>query len=407
MKKIYVNSIQKDSSLSTKALYDKDFLLFFSGTIMQSEIIDILKSTKIESFFIEHALQKKSSVPSTAKSNSSSDKKDVSDSSLLSILDDFEITDQITPSNIAHAFSNYEKLYEKMYGLLNNAMKKNILNYQDIKDYIYALVVPAVQRCPNIYLATNEFSTESNVNFQFNMLLKYMLFSLACSEKLQTMSMFQGIDKRVMVSMSAFLAEIGKLSILQKLNKKPDEVNLDIPKILTVLPSFSTQFLKAHRFPNFIIDHTSQVTLLPNQAKNYIKNRPPGVHDFISLTNYYVRLTSYKAIPHNILKSLIQNPTSFHPRLIKQLSEIIGIIPIGSYVRLRNNTFAIVIHAQKHAPRYPFVQLITDPQGKQKIEPTIISTQAEDFNIVEILNEEAIAKVRTIYRSTLSKYASY
>jgi HD-GYP domain-containing protein (c-di-GMP phosphodiesterase class II) len=97
----------------------------------------------------------------------------------------------------------------------------------------------------------------------------------------------------------------------------------------------------------------------------------------VSKKSYRDSLTGYQAVKN----LLADNARRFDPAVINAFTKIMGIYPIGSIVRLNNDSIARVVNIHTDAPMRPIVQLlmdenknITDPKNAETIDLLVQKT---------------------------------
>ncbi len=188
------------------------------------------------------------------------------------------------------------------------------------------------------------------------------------------------------LGLCALMHDIGMLTI-------PDEV-LDSPKLTTE----QLQLLRNHPHESKkMVEHFGANFAWIGQVVVQIHERHDGsgypdrlggddIHEFariIGLSDMYEALghprSDRKAhVIYSALTTIIDTRNKhFAPRLIKGLINIVSIFPLGSLVKLNNNTIGRVVGANKLYPTRPLVEIRLDHRGKKMNDPQMIYLEEE------------------------------
>ncbi len=106
-----------------------------------------------------------------------------------------------------------------------------------------------------------------------------------------------------------------------------------------------------------------------------------------------------KALANDRVRTMLaeQNGSAFHPALLKRFITVIGLFPVGSFVRLDDGTVGIVTHEHPDDPLRPQVKVVLDAEGRRVGEPYLVNTWARDGNggratpaVAEAVDEEDV-----------------
>jgi HD-GYP domain-containing protein (c-di-GMP phosphodiesterase class II) len=98
----------------------------------------------------------------------------------------------------------------------------------------------------------------------------------------------------------------------------------------------------------------------------------------VSKKSYRDSIIGYQAVKN----LLADNASRFDPEVISVFTKIMGIYPIGSIVRLNNNSVARVMSINTKTPLRPVIQMLTDKDGKV--------IDSKDTVIVDLLEDKTI-----------------
>lgn len=301
----------------------------------------------------------------------------------------------------------YRAAYTAVHELYAAITKNNELAYKDVQKMVYGLV-RAVQKNPVSFLMIGEIPVPSNANPNTDLALRYLLFTLALFEETQLRKFFYGIDKRVNIAVCAFLSRIGSIVIAKELQKPEAQIDFTASRIQERLPGISAAYLKRKFFPSFVVDVVSRIKPFNPEATTYqyrtqMQSETDIAANLISLSTHFVKAATVDSTPFEILKAVTGNRFNYMPNILTLFAQLIGPIPIGSYVRLANNAYGLAFSAS-HNPQAPYVFLITDRQGEPRKTLTPVQTFEDDFKTTGIAKHETVVRLREIYKNILANY---
>lgn len=83
---------------------------------------------------------------------------------------------------------------------------------------------------------------------------------------------------------------------------------------------------------------------------------------------------------------LTTNRKIYDETIVKALVYTLSLYPLGTYVLLNNDTRGVVYKTNPKNPRYPYVKLLQDQNGKKITEQLLVQTSKEEqIEIVRVL----------------------
>jgi hypothetical protein len=129
----------------------------------------------------------------------------------------------------------------------------------------------------------------------------------------------------------------------------------------------------------------------------------------VSIADVYDALRSNrayrKAMPTERVRAIMSQQTSpaFNQTLLRRFINLIGMFPVGTFVRLNTDEVAVVVHEHPTDPFRPQVKIVMDPRGERLEEPLLVNTWDPDSRgdypraAVEAVNDEEIGLDATAY----------
>lgn len=388
------SDIEANISTEGTGLYDEDFILFFPDTKFNIEIKRLLSSMSISSYFSHDIVTEeipKGLLPSKEEHN----------------------LDQATQNKYQEMLYMFSKANEKynsffltLKKIIGNITLYNTLSYNTTSSFIYEEVLPVIKKNPQIFLAIGEFYFHEDSDYcnLINFFLQNLLFSLALLD-LDKSRTYISIEKKVQVSITCMCSNIGMISVLEKIQSENIFSSLYSPQLNKIIPKFSYSILKQSSFPFSIIQavlesRSRYEAKEKDQSKSFTTMATSGIGRFVFIINVYLYL-SKKRGSVNALKQVVSRiAKEFDPNYIRLLVKVIGKVPPGSYVELKNKARGMLLVSEVENTSAPILQLITNPNGKLIAHPTVISLNSPDFAVVRELDSDEREELQK-YRSRL------
>ncbi|MBI5374449.1 MAG: HD-GYP domain-containing protein [Candidatus Schekmanbacteria bacterium] len=210
------------------------------------------------------------------------------------------------------------------------------------------------------------------------------------------------------------LHDCGKMKIPNKILNKEGRLTEDEFEIMKNHPSYGAEMLE----PYGTLDRKSILMVLQHHEKYSGGGYPTGLPGnristfgmMTTIADVYDALTServYKKAltPFKGLKMIyIGRGQHFHPNIVEHFILAMGLFPIGSIVRLKNQQMGIVISVNRRNLLYPRVLIIADDKNNMLPEPGIANInppqriESNEWTIEEIFEESEVDKPSEIFR---------
>lgn len=304
-----------------------------------------------------------------------------------------ELGTDIDEKKIMKEYEEYKHNSEKFKEIYNNAINVTTRVFEDIKngksldiDRIKKLInqlIGEVTYNKNIFVTLTGMETDAN--FLYVHAVNVCILSLIIGN-----SLGYSITKLLELGIAALLHNIGMvrvpLNILEKeAELTPDEYN----KIKTHTLHGYRILVKENKMSNVIGDvalqHHEQCDgqgyprkITGEQISEYAK--------IVSIADVYVALTKKRAyrdemISYEAMKNILsQSKNKFDPEILKKFLSIMSIYPIGSLVKLNNNSIGLVIAPNPNVPLRPIVKILIDEFG-DKVKEDIFINLLKEKNI--------------------------
>ncbi len=208
--------------------------------------------------------------------------------------------------------------------------------------------------------------------------------------------------------------DIGKFRIPDEILKKPGELTQKEFEIVKKHPHSGYRLMQGNTDLN---DRALRV-ILEHHERYDGGGYPSALHgaqiskaaNMVSIVDAYDALTADRAYrravdPHFALKTMyLERKERYYYDLMERFIKCLGIYPVGSFVKLTNGHYAIVIEADPANPLTPTVKIMLD-KNMRRLNPEIVrlsqfgAARKEMINIVEGLNPEKL----TLKRKLLSQ----
>ncbi len=168
--------------------------------------------------------------------------------------------------------------------------------------------------------------------------------------------------------------------------KERDLANQHIPIIINILKNSPGINLAVLRI---IIPHHSVFS----SQESFDVATEKGVAQILAIANYYDASIhgigeQQAKIPALAIRGLLEKGRQgyFQMELVTSFIKYIGIYPIGSAVRLSDNSLGVVVDSNKAKPTQPMIRIWYDSQGKNLNMPKKILPESEGLSVSEPVN---------------------
>ncbi len=206
------------------------------------------------------------------------------------------------------------------------------------------------------------------------------------------------------IGVGAMLHDIGKTGVAEQIIRKPGGLSSEEWQQVKAHPQLGADIIERMEGMDDVIS-----SIVYEHHIKYDESGYPEEHgelnplsQIITICDAYDALTTLRVYqkPHNPSEALkiMQNFSgkTFHPEFLKTFTDMIGIYPVGTLVRLSTNDIGVVTKVSDENPAKPVIKVIVDAAGDKVIPPRVLdlSTEAdEDSEIIATVNPASIGFV--------------
>ncbi|HWP35509.1 MAG TPA: HD-GYP domain-containing protein [Thermodesulfobacteriota bacterium] len=205
-------------------------------------------------------------------------------------------------------------------------------------------------------------------DYTYNHSVNVCILSLALGERLRF-----DRDQLTQVGIAGLLHDIGKTSLCLQLIRKPGKLSQEEFDEIKKHPTAGAKILK--RMAGI---HPEAVLAVLQHHLRFNRSGYPRLPDHVRVTplSYVVAIAdTYDALttirsyqpshqPRDALEIMAELAgTDLEPRYFKTFTEMLGIYPVGTLVRLDTNEIALVVRANPRQPTAPRVKILFDAGG--------------------------------------------
>jgi len=381
MKRISVSELRQDSYIDAPVYLDEAYILLSPDTPITEQLIERLKRWGYEAVLSDGQIAE---TPSHANTGSAA-----ATSSVL----DMDIKEK-------QQMEEAKKLY---YSLVNFALeafkqfkKENMLNIPRMSERI-KLLIDKVKTSRDAMLRYPEFLFPSE-NYMYTHSVNSTILALAIGELMKLPP-----HRMIELGVAAMLHDIGML-------KLPDAVYLKD----SALADKEFQMVRAHTTLGYRILKGFSVSeeIALGAAEHHERLDGSGypkalVGDKIGLYSRIIAVVcSYDAITSKrlfkpqkdahtaIMELLKERNTKYDENIVRSLIVCLSAYPLGNVVLLSNEAIGRVVKTNPESPRFPYVQILIDKEGKRVDEPLVIkSAEVEGVSIQRCLAPQETEKL--------------
>lgn len=201
------------------------------------------------------------------------------------------------------------------------------------------------------------------------------------------------------LGLSALFYDVGMFKIPDAITRKEGKLTDSEADIIRTHTEMGRQLLAVFgdRFP--LLSRVAYEHHERENGEGYPRNlKGDEICDFakiIGIVDTYEAMTHNRPhrrafLKHSSVKELISSKTRlFSPRIIRVYLEEIGLFPVGSYVKLNNNSVAEVIEINVSHPMKPLIKLLYDSHGNKAPDGEVINLSEHPiFYVAAALHED-------------------
>ncbi len=365
MKEISVSELQEDSYFDSPVYLDEAFVLLSPDTPLTEQLIQRLKNWGYERVLSDGTLSEAPAYISSGAATTSS-----------SVLD-MDIKDK---QDIVDA----KKLYYALVNFTLESFKKfkedNRLNIPQLSEWIKELI-DMMKSSRDAILRYPEFAYPSE-NYMYVHSVNSAILALAIGELVKLPP-----HRMIELGLAALLHDIGMLKIPDAVYLKEDSLSDKEFQLIRAHTTLGYKILKSFSVSEEIalaaeehherLDGSGYPKALSGDKISFYSRIVAVVCSYDAITSK--RLFKTQNDPHAAVMELLQGrATSYDEKVISSLIVCISAYPLGSLVRLSDDSIGRVTKTNADSPRFPFVQVLIDAEGKRINEPLLIKTAEKD-----------------------------
>jgi putative nucleotidyltransferase with HDIG domain len=365
MKEISVSELQEGSYFDSPVYLDEAYVLLSPDTPLTEELIQRLKSWGYERVLSDGAL---SEAPAYISSGAATTASSVLD---MDIKDKQEIVDA-------------KKLYYALVNFTLESFKKykedNRLNIPRLSERIKQLI-DMVKSSRDAVLRYPEFVYPSE-NYMYVHSVNSAILALAIGDLMKLPP-----HRMIELGLAALLHDIGMLKIPDAVYLKEDDLSDKEFQLIRAHTTLGYKILKSFSVSEEIalaaeehherLDGSGYPKALSGDKMSFYSRIVAVVCSYDAITSK--RLFKTQNDPHAAVMELLQGRNkSYDEKVISSLIICTSAYPLGSLVQLSDASIGRVTKTNPESPRFPFVQILVDTEGKRINEPLLIKTTEEN-----------------------------
>ncbi len=365
MKEISVLELKEGTYFDSPVYLDEAFILISPDTPLTDELIRRLKNWGYEIVLSDGALSDAPAYISSGAANSASSVLD------MDIRDKQEIVDA---KKLYYALVNFTLESFKRY------KEDNHLNISRMSERIKQLI-DMVKSSRDAILRYPEFVYPSE-NYMYVHSVNCAILALAIGELMKLPP-----HRMIELGLAALLHDIGMLKLPDAVYLKEDDLSDKEFQLIRAHTTLGYKILKG-----FSVSEEIALAAEEHHERLDGSGYPKAlIGDKISLYSRIVAVVcSYDAITskrmfkkqnnaHSAVMELLKGRNKrYDEQVIRSLIVCASAYPLGSVVLLSDESIGRVTKTNPESPRFPFVQVLIDKEGKRVEEPLLIKTAEEN-----------------------------
>ena len=365
MKEISVLELQEGNYFDSPVYLDEAFILVSPDTPLTEELIQRLKNWGYETVLSDGSLSQAPAYISSGAANSAS-----------SVLD-MDIRDK---QDIVDA----KKLYYALVNFTLESFKKykedNHLNIPRISDRIKQLI-DMMKSSRDAILRYPEFVYPSE-NYMYVHSVNSAILALAIGELMKLPP-----HRMIELGLAALLHDIGMLKLPDAVYLKEGDLSDKEFQLIRAHTTLGYKILKGFSVSEEIalaaeehherLDGSGYPKALSGDKINLYSRIVAVVCSYDAITSK--RMFKTQSDGHTAVMELLKGRNKrYDENVIRSLIVCASAYPLGSVVLLSDESIGRVTKTNPESPRFPFVQVLIDKEGKRTEEPLLIKTAEEN-----------------------------
>lgn len=268
---------------------------------------------------------------------------------------------------------------------LLNSVAKGLPTDISVPEEFSRNLVGSIDRNPNALLCLTKIREKDDYLLEHSLNVAILLANFA---------QYIGLEEEIVqeLALSGFLHDIGKIKIPDKILHKPGRLSDQEMNIMRDHVVYGIEALEEMQIPERMIKTVSEHHERLDGYGYPEGKRNDEVSFFgrmISIVDVYDALTAdrvYKAgMPsQKALQILLKDtPDKYDRDLVQKFIKCIGIYPVGSLIKLSDETIAMVVKHNEESPLKPVVKVFYNAKGKHYMAPTDVDLSTSTKVTVE------------------------
>lgn len=357
---------------------DKNFKVKTQGLVKSKKTIDILKKQGVTSVTVEY------DIPDETTDNDSKDAA-LSDSNQNNIPPKSQ---PIKIKSIEDEFSRsciiYGAATENIKNLFTCASLEQGVNTNAINDLASEITESVIR---NEYAMAILTRIRNKSSYQWE-------HAINCAVLLCGFSLYLGLKKEttILITLGAMLHDIGIAVVPKGVIEKPGKFTKNDMDVMKKHLKWGQEIYKKNGIPqkivlDMIINHHERLDG-SGYPRGLDETNLSKLAKMSAIVDVYDAMTGDKVYkqgeqPINALRYLIAKNDKFDRGLVQQFIKYIGVHPVGSLVKLSNETLAIVIQGNRENPLNPVVKVFYNMKHRSYITSKKYDLTKGDVSIIE------------------------
>lgn len=272
------------------------------------------------------------------------------------------------------AYSMRQKTVHVIRNMLTDARAGRLVSIKSVVTTIEEMV-EQILTDPDVYLRICQLKKHSFNTYIHSVNVSVLMAGFAASCGFSN-------DKIVEASIGGILHDIGKVKIPERLLRKNGAYTLQEMELIKQHPFSGLEILK--KMSQKVSDSTLKIIAQHHERCNgggypqRLKgNQIDEMAMICALADVYDTLTSettYRksCLPQEALALIFQGSDEEYPRtLVEQFTKMLGIYPVGSFVKLVSGEMGVVVRVNRNSLLAPSIMLLFDTSGQRVAETSI------------------------------------
>jgi putative nucleotidyltransferase with HDIG domain len=362
-------------------VYNENNLLLFSVDALVSGFyqIESLKKQGVSFLFVN--VKKSNEVVKQIEEYAFEDENDISNTNRIVIED---AQDQLIEyqNKLKEALSVRQRTVFAVKNLMNDAKTGKTFSLQAVSASVEE-IIDQVLEDPDVFMRICQLKKHSYNTYVHSVNVSVLMAGFA-----STLGFSK--DKTFELTIGGILHDIGKTRVPEQLLQKDGVYTMQEMELIRRHPAIGVDILKKMpvKIPEITFNIVEQHHERLNGSGYPQKLRGKQINEqalMCAITDVYDTLTSdtgyrRRCLPQEALAIIFQGADEEYPRtMVEYFTKMIGIYPVGSFVRLSSKEMGVVVKVNRNSLLYPQVMVLFD-SNSQKLQSPFIRNLSESDN---------------------------